>query len=79
MHHTKRFSLTKSHEEKEIVPLCKIHHELAHAGLIENEESKPSLWKIGDGRKVSQPVREVDKMVNIKKFNTGKWKFFNKS
>lgn len=41
LHHTKRFSITKRHSADEIVPLCKIHHELAHDGAIGNEELLP--------------------------------------
>lgn len=43
LHHTKRFSLVKRHLEEEIVPLCKIHHELAHTGVIEKEELLPIM------------------------------------
>ena len=50
----------------EIVPLCKIHHELAHAGLIENEEENPLNWEIGEGRKVSRATIEIDQLVNKK-------------
>ncbi|MCX6734734.1 MAG: hypothetical protein NTZ25_02365 [Candidatus Peregrinibacteria bacterium] len=50
----------------EIVPLCKIHHELAHAGLIENEEENPLAWRIGDARKVSRATMEIDNIVNKK-------------
>lgn len=65
-HHTKRFALVKRHLAEEIVPLCKIHHELAHAGLIENEEGDPLNWEIGEGRKVSRATIEIDRLVNKK-------------
>ena len=29
-----------------LVPLCKIHHNLAHAGLIYNEHRKPEYWQL---------------------------------
>ncbi len=61
MHHTKRFALVNRHVEEEIVPLCKIHHELAHAGLIENEDENPLNWEIGDSRKVSRATMEIDR------------------
>lgn len=48
LHHTIRFSYAKSHDPFFIIPLCKIHHELAHFGLIENEQISPSLWKLRD-------------------------------
>lgn len=47
MHHIKRFAIFKRHRVEEIVPLCKIHHELAHAGLIENEEGEVEKWNVG--------------------------------
>lgn len=58
LHHVKRFAIVKRHLPEEIVPLCKIHHELAHAELIENEESwtmMPAL-EIGRGRTTLSPV-----------------------
>ncbi|MFA4891110.1 MAG: HNH endonuclease signature motif containing protein [Candidatus Gracilibacteria bacterium] len=45
-HHTKRYALHKEHDSATIVPLCKHHHDLAHAGLIENESDPPRLWKL---------------------------------
>lgn len=66
MHHTKRFAIKRRHLAEEIVPLCKIHHELAHAGLIKNEEGDPLNWEIGEGRKVSRATIEIDQLVNKK-------------
>ncbi|MFA4891540.1 MAG: HNH endonuclease signature motif containing protein [Candidatus Gracilibacteria bacterium] len=45
-HHTKRYALHKEHDSAIIVPLCKHHHDLAHAGLIENESDLPRLWRL---------------------------------
>lgn len=41
-HHTRRFALRKNHDPKFIRPLCKAHERIAHAGLIENENSESS-------------------------------------
>lgn len=45
-HHTKRYALHRDHDSATIVPLCKCHHDLAHAGLIENESDPPQLWRL---------------------------------
>ena len=49
-HHTKRFAKTGTHEH--VVPLCHEHHQIAHAGLIENENDPPEKWRF---RKKMQP------------------------
>lgn len=48
-HHTERFALNQSHES--IKPLCKIHHEFTHNGLILDENQPCENWKmqLGDG------------------------------
>jgi hypothetical protein len=43
-HHTNRFSDLKSHES--IIGFCKVHHEFAHNGIIENEENSRNLWNL---------------------------------
>jgi len=43
-HHVERFSIYRRHRVEKIKPICKIHHELAHAGLIKNEEEDASKW-----------------------------------
>lgn len=47
IHHTKRFSLVKNHDPEFMVPLCKKHHDMAHTGLIQNEEGPPETWTVG--------------------------------
>lgn len=42
-HHTKRFAKYGTHEG--VTPLCHEHHQLAHAGLIENEHDDPKDWR----------------------------------
>lgn len=77
LHHTKRFALVQRHAEEEIVPLCKIHHELAHEGAIENEELLPNSsrdegWRLCLGNRRGGAVEEIDKIVQRKK-----WKLKN--
>jgi len=62
-HHTKRFAHHKTHEY--IVPLCKEHHDLAHAGLIENEQKIPSTWKT---REEAQWDNIIDYQIDKKVF-----------
>lgn len=72
MHHTKRFSLNKSHDLDCIVPLCKEHHDLAHAGLIENEEGPPEKWKLREKPEKNTLRAVVDRKVQrFKKNSTG--------
>jgi hypothetical protein len=61
IHHPERYALKKNH--KRIVPLCKCHHDLAHAGLIANEELPPQYWKIRDHKDISDFKFAVDKRV----------------
>jgi hypothetical protein len=47
LHHTNRFASDKTHDPDKIVALCIAHHDLAHRGLIENENDViTSTWKI---------------------------------
>jgi len=46
LHHTERFGISGRHDPDKIIPLCKEHHELAHDGLIENEDEQPNEWGI---------------------------------
>jgi hypothetical protein len=62
LHHTKRFALVKRHLEGEIVPLCKIHHELAHAGLIGNEDGDLSTWHIKRESEKFGAIAEIDRL-----------------
>lgn len=48
-HHIRRFSLNKNHDPDYIVHLCTSHEQLAHTGLIENEEKALSEWRIQAG------------------------------
>ena len=42
-HHTDRFAISHSHQS--IRPLCKIHHEFAHNGIILNEQQPTENWQ----------------------------------
>ncbi|EKD92912.1 MAG: hypothetical protein ACD_28C00302G0001 [uncultured bacterium] len=46
LHHTQRYALEKVHDPGRLVPLCREHNELAHLGLIENEEYVPERWHL---------------------------------
>lgn len=46
LHHTNRFASDHTHDPDNIVALCKAHHDLAHHGLIADEQEKPQNWKI---------------------------------
>lgn len=46
IHHTQRFSLTRTHDPHSLVALCTTHHSFVHTGLIDNEESDPRGWRI---------------------------------
>lgn len=45
IHHKARYANSRSHES--IIPLCKIHHEFSHNGLIFNENGSRENWEIG--------------------------------
>lgn len=74
LHHTKRFSLTKRHFPDEIVPLCKIHHELAHAGLIKNEHLQIGLWDLDLYERKNEEIAWVDGIVIDHKRRHMPWK-----
>lgn len=67
LHHTKRFAMVKRHHPEEIVPLCKTHHELAHAGLIANEEAVIQDWKLRDFDKSYGTKAKIDRLVRTKR------------
>ena len=46
LHHTNRLASNKIHDPDQIVALCEAHHDLAHRGLIDNEDKKTNTWKI---------------------------------
>ncbi len=71
LHHTDRFALSKEHNPNKIRPLCKAHHDLAHRGLIQNEDLPPQYWKIQ-----KQPDKtDMKFMIDQKVINYKKTKF----
>ena len=46
IHHTDRFSRSKTHDPDKMQILCDAHHQIAHHGLIENEECQAETWQI---------------------------------
>ncbi|NIA01933.1 MAG: hypothetical protein GWP15_00970 [Nitrospirae bacterium] len=67
LHHTDRFALSKEHNPDKIMPLCKAHHNLAHMGLIENEELSPEYWKICKKPEKFNIKNMIDQLVQAKK------------
>ncbi|MEK7672443.1 MAG: hypothetical protein AAB373_01020 [Patescibacteria group bacterium] len=60
-HHAERFA--ESHSHKSIQPLCKIHHEFAHNGVIANEMAETKKWelRIGSGRE----MQKIDELYRV--------------
>ncbi|MFA6528197.1 MAG: HNH endonuclease signature motif containing protein [Candidatus Gracilibacteria bacterium] len=69
LHHTQRRALDHEHNPDDIIPLCKDHHQLAHHGLIDNEEKQPYEWGILKNPDTTNPKYEIDKMVQ--KYRSG--------
>ena len=46
LHHTQRWALHHIHDPDRLWGLCKEHNEIAHLGLIENEEGRPETWRL---------------------------------
>ena len=46
LHHSNRHASDHIHDPDKIIALCKEHHDLAHQGLIHNEEAAPQNWSI---------------------------------
>ena len=44
IHHPERFSESKNHDN--LKPLCKIHHEFMHNGLVTNQAEDSSQWRL---------------------------------
>lgn len=62
-HHTRRFALVRGHDPDYIIWLCKTHEQLAHAGLIENEEEHPAQWRIRIMPDQTSPKFWIDRLV----------------
>ena len=59
-HHLQRFALTKNH--KDVVPLCHSHHQIAHAGLIE-EDGQEEKWRLREEPERISLAYAVDRKV----------------
>jgi hypothetical protein len=64
-HHTRRFSLNRSHDPDAIIPLCTPHERLVHSGLIANEEDPPSQWRLLSRANSSHPKFQIDQKVQM--------------
>ncbi|MEK7672433.1 MAG: hypothetical protein AAB373_00970, partial [Patescibacteria group bacterium] len=67
-HHTDRFALSHSHES--IIPICKMHHEFAHNGLITNEIKEVRKWKLEiesfvREKQGNQQINKIDKLYQV--------------
>lgn len=65
LHHTNRFASDKIHDPNQIVALCKAHHNLAHKGLIKNENLQPQHWKIQQHPDLANLNRFIDDQVQF--------------
>ncbi len=58
IHHTDGFSINGTHDLRYMKPLCKHHHDIAHASLIKNETFvNPKNWELKPAKR--ECVREV--------------------
>ncbi len=46
LHHTQRWALHHIHDPDRLWGLCTAHNDIAHLGLIENEEGRPETWRL---------------------------------
>ncbi|MDP4008551.1 MAG: HNH endonuclease signature motif containing protein [Candidatus Peregrinibacteria bacterium] len=65
LHHTERFALDGAHDPDTLVPLCKSHERLAHAGLIEGEEGGVINWCVRLNEETKNAKYKIDKKVNL--------------
>jgi hypothetical protein len=63
LHHTERWALKHAHDPDRLQPLCKAHNELAHRGLIENEEKSPISWRMREQPDRRHPKFAIDQKV----------------
>lgn len=60
LHHVDGFAVQKVHDPDKIYCLCGGHHDLAHRGLIENENILPKFWRVRGGPDRASPRFWVD-------------------
>ncbi len=77
LHHTNRYSSNKIHDPDQIVALCEAHHDVAHKGLIENENdvttnnpvNPTSTWRIQKEPDYANLNQFVDQQVQFYRRN----------
>ncbi|MBU0982067.1 hypothetical protein KKC94_05240 [Patescibacteria group bacterium] len=69
LHHTGRQAIELKHNPDHIHALCKFHHELAHNGLIGNEEGPPHTWYILQKPDPSNHKYFIDQQVQLIRHN----------
>ena len=45
LHHLDRFVLNPIPDPERLVPLCDVHHQQVHAGVVVNEDDPAELWR----------------------------------
>ena len=65
LHHTQRWALEHVHDPDRLQPLCPSHNELAHLGLIENENQLPEVWHLRANPDTDHPKYNIDKQVAL--------------
>lgn len=62
-HHAERWAIHRVHDVDRVWNLCQNHHNLAHYGLIENEEREPESWRLSHGTDRTYRNRWIDSSV----------------
>lgn len=66
-HHKDRFANSQSHES--LTPVCKIHHEFMHNGLVKNEQFESKNWNLQLGR---VELQQIDQLYRKYRLNFGR-------
>lgn len=65
-HHSERFAKTKinspENPHENIIPLCKLHHEFMHNGIVQNETQGSRTWKIKFLTKQQTELNHIDQL-----------------
>ncbi|MBU0981244.1 HNH endonuclease [Patescibacteria group bacterium] len=69
LHHARRYSMERRHDPDHIHALCKVHHELAHNGLIGNEERPPWTWYVLERPDLTNHKYFIDQQVQLIRHN----------
>lgn len=59
LHHIVPYEIVQNHDPDNLVTLCKDHHSLLHAGMVENASESPEKWHIRKTPKLSETDRRV--------------------